>query len=67
MWFHHHREPLPSPFLIHKKMKEAEDQQDRAKEELNLAKKIAKEMSEMRETNHFARDWRKAIGGKDGH
>lgn len=48
-------------------MKEAEDQQDRAKEELNLAKKIAKEMSEMRETNHFARDWRKAIGGKDGH
>ena len=63
MWFHH-KEAVPSPQVIHRKLKEADQQQERARKELTFAKKIAKEMEEMRETNHFAQDWKKAMRDK---
>ena len=68
MWFAHKhpKASLPPAHVIHKRLEEAGKEQEKAKEELSLARKIAKEMIEMRETNHFARDFRKATGAKDG-
>lgn len=61
MWFHHHKIALPSPQIIHQKLEEADKEQEKARKELTFAKKLAQEMAEMRETNHFARDWKKAM------
>jgi hypothetical protein len=68
MWFaHHHKANLPPAHVIHKRLEEADKEQEKAKEELSLAKKIAREMSDMREENHFVRDWRTAMGIRDEH
>jgi hypothetical protein len=59
-----HKVSLPAAY--HKKLLEADRQQEKAKEELVKAKSLAKEVAEIRQDNHFAQDWRKALGIKDG-
>jgi len=70
MWIFHHREKLPA---YHEKMKKADEeletselQKIKAKEELREAKGLQEELAVIREDNHFARDFRKALGNRDG-
>jgi hypothetical protein len=67
MWLFHHHPKAVLPASFHENMRKAEADQEKAKEELSLAKKLAMELAEIREQNHFVKDWRKAIGIKDGH
>ncbi len=60
------RPKITLPNAYHKKLLEADAQQQKAKEELVKAKSLAKEVAEIRQDNHFAQDWRKALGIKDG-
>lgn len=45
---------------------EAEKSNTKAKKELLEAKELSKVLKEIREENHFARDFRKALGGHSG-
>lgn len=64
MGFFHHKVKLP-PVAQIKKM-EAEVQLQKSRKDLEEAKSLQKDLIEIRAVNHFAQDWRKALGMKDG-
>lgn len=48
------------------KLVEADMQIQESEKELVTAQRIASKFKEIREANHFAEQWRKAIGGQNG-
>jgi len=64
MGFFHHKVRLPPNALM--KSREADAQLEKSKKDLEEAKSLTQDLLSMRADNHFARDWRKALGVKDG-
>lgn len=59
-----HRVRLPA--TAHIKKAEADAQLKKSEKDLEEAKTLSSDLLNMREDNHFAKDWRKALGVKDG-
>lgn len=59
-----HKVRLPSNASV--KKVEADAQLEKSKKDLEEAKSLTNDLLSIRADNHFARDWRKALGVKDG-
>jgi hypothetical protein len=71
MWLFHRRGKEVPPY--HEQMKKADEdlrtseiQKIVAKEELEEAQSLQRELATIRKDNHFARDFKKALGAKNG-
>lgn len=59
-----HRVKLPPNANI--EIAKAEAQRKKSEEDVKEAESLMKDLASIREDNHFVRDWRKALGVKDG-
>jgi len=66
MGFFHPRVHGPSVPELAKKRAEADDQLKKSEESLKEVKSLTEDLISIRKDNHFAQDWRKALGVKDG-
>jgi hypothetical protein len=55
-----HKVRLPSTALATRR--EADEQLEKSKRDLEEAKSLTEDLRSIRADNHFARDWRKALG-----